>query len=1496
MGDAADSREIKKTFIVPAIKAFDHYDFSRAKISCSLAWLVAKAFGTDNVPEDLKEPFYTDQYDQEHTKPPVVNLLLSAELYCRAGSLILKSDAAKPLLGHDAVIQALAQKGLYVTDQEKLVTERDLRKKPIQISAHLAMIDTLMMAYTVEMVSVEKVVACVQKYSALTETDLPYDTEDAVMSWMNKVNEHLKDIIMQEQKMRASRCSATTGGPTSPTKWYWKLVPARYRKEQALTRHMPCIPSVENLLKDSTDGGALAALIHFYCPEMVKLEDICLKETMSLADSLYNLQLIQEFCQENLNGCCHFALEDMIYASSSIKNNYLVFMAELFWWFEVVKPSFVQPRVVDVDVDAEAVQPIRNMPTFPISNATKRSFIESPSSPDLDASQSLSAPQSLLPLRHKQQRTQNATSGAMRRSTSMSYVDGSVGTWPKENRSSVHGVSFDIPFDKENTVQTSTPPSRGMTRSISNEGLGFKLNQHPRNIKRNLSFQPMNGQSETEGIEEEMYPEDQTDTELYENHAGRADSRKQYKLSNGSVLDEYGSPAGTPSIEEALQIIHDSDKPHSVLQSNKVNNGFFLHSQDLGDFNSKFNTDEPCLDSIAETKGAMSPDTTEVDTGIHVQTEDIQETIDEDSSLRDYTVSMDSDMDHDCELKVSNPRDITSPCPSSVSAKSQTGSSEQSSSSGVKMTSFAEQKLRKINHADGRSSGSSSQKTTPESSELNIPHIGAWAQTPEESLVRQGRDPTQLLASEMVHLKMKLEEKRRAIEAQKKKVEAAFTRHRQRMGRTAFLTVVKKKGDGTSPLRDEFTGSEDEKLPADSQPSKMSEDNTLKPGKCKTEDTLSEDNMDPAQSRWLKSPTDESIGEVDLVEYTKSIEKLNSSLNFLQQEMQRIAQQQDIIMRMREQQVWGISPSQPSPQKQVRELRSTSRSTGSLSPVLSSAGESPRTSHRSPQPITRKSASFHSKTPRTQRPTELKITPFNRVLTSPQSVDSLPRLRRFSPSQVQTKSFVHFGDDHAPNSESESRDQYSVQEPKPADSATEQSSEMGEAHEQLPAKEEREEKEKEQVKPLESTVSEVLSQPVKETFILTPNTENPREPIGQNTKTVSLIEVPLSVLKPLEGQVLEEAGEGERAGDIYYDDQKMCCGFFFKDDQKGEDDMAMKRAALLEKRQQRERENQQRKQQLDVELEQKKEEARIKVEEERQKKEDEKARREYIKQEFLRRKQLKLIEDMDTMIKPRPASAKQKRQRPKSVHRDIMESPRTPVRATAGSRPRVFSVSSLSLASLNLADNESMLSGKRSPSSIASGKLYYLMKSTKLNKTRPESADGLLSPCRSSSRNEEKDWDNGSTTSSVASNTEYTGPKLYKEPSAKSNKHIIQNALAHCCLAGRVNEGQKNKILEEMEKSEASNFLVLLRDAGCQFRSVYTYCPEMEVINKLAGVGPKSISRKMIEGLYKYNSDKKQFSHIPAKTMSASVDAITIYCHLWAKRPVTPKKVLPSKS
>lgn len=204
----------KRGSVAPAIKPFDQYDFSKAKMRSSIKWLVAKAYGSDSVPGDLREPFYRDQYDQEHLKPPVTRLLLSAELYCRAGSLILGRDAATPLVTHHDVLQALALRGLDVTDQERLVTERDLRSRTLFLSAHMAMVDTLMMAYTLETVTVETALACVRQYYPHDpDLDTPLNTEDAVAIWINKVNEYLKDILVQEQRKRETQTPESAGSP-----------------------------------------------------------------------------------------------------------------------------------------------------------------------------------------------------------------------------------------------------------------------------------------------------------------------------------------------------------------------------------------------------------------------------------------------------------------------------------------------------------------------------------------------------------------------------------------------------------------------------------------------------------------------------------------------------------------------------------------------------------------------------------------------------------------------------------------------------------------------------------------------------------------------------------------------------------------------------------------------------------------------------------------------------------------------------------------------------------------------------------------------------------------------------------------------------------------------------------------------------------------------------------------------------------------------------------
>lgn len=55
-------------------------------------------------------------------------------------------------------------------------------------SSHIHLIDALMMAYIVEMISIEKVVSSVKRFSNFSASkELPFDLEDAMVFWINKV-------------------------------------------------------------------------------------------------------------------------------------------------------------------------------------------------------------------------------------------------------------------------------------------------------------------------------------------------------------------------------------------------------------------------------------------------------------------------------------------------------------------------------------------------------------------------------------------------------------------------------------------------------------------------------------------------------------------------------------------------------------------------------------------------------------------------------------------------------------------------------------------------------------------------------------------------------------------------------------------------------------------------------------------------------------------------------------------------------------------------------------------------------------------------------------------------------------------------------------------------------------------------------------------------------------------------------------------------------------
>ncbi|XP_046865785.1 patronin isoform X4 [Drosophila willistoni] len=136
-----------------------------------------------------------------------------------------------------------------------------------------------------------------------------------------------------------------------------------------------------------------------------------------------------------------------------------------------------------------------------------------------------------------------------------------------------------------------------------------------------------------------------------------------------------------------------------------------------------------------------------------------------------------------------------------------------------------------------------------------------------------------------------------------------------------------------------------------------------------------------------------------------------------------------------------------------------------------------------------------------------------------------------------------------------------------------------------------------------------------------------------------------------------------------------------------------------------------------------------------------------------------------------------------------------------------------------------------------------------------------------------------------------SGPKLYKQPAAKSNRGIILNAVEYCVFPGAVNRDAKQKVLEKIARSEAKHFLVLFRDAGCQFRALYSYLPETDQVTKLYGTGPSQVDEVMFDKFFKYNSGGKCFSQVHTKHLTVTIDAFTIHNSLWQGKRVQ----LPSK-
>ncbi|XP_034566244.1 calmodulin-regulated spectrin-associated protein 1a isoform X2 [Notolabrus celidotus] len=1583
------------------------YDSARAKIDANLRWLFAKAYGIDHIPTDLRDPFYTDQYEQEHIKPPIIRLLLSGELYCRVCGLILHAEQAALLQSHQSVIQALSRKGIYVLQADNSpVSDLDLSSAPIKMSSHIHLIDALMMAYIVGMISIEKVVSSVKRFSNFSASkELPFDLEDAMMFWINKVNIKMREIMEKELKMKQHLLDSPSH-QKSPSKWYWKLVPVRYRRDHLSGRTLQHFPLLDDLLKDVCDGTALLAVIHFYCPELIRLEDICLKEVPSIADSVYNIQLLKEFSNEYLNKCFHLKPEDLLYSPPVLKNNVMVFIAELFWWFESVKPDFVQPRDLQEFRDVRLLlQPKGSRPHVPISGITKRSFMTSsnsadvlttPPSPDLSTkTNSLSPSRSLLPLRQKQKAVEESTAELRKRSNSMTRSDGqhpgSILAWPERRQ---RPLSQPAPYALHYPLEEDAD-SMSLARSISKDSLSSNfMSITPKHMLGPGPHHRLSGQSllshmriedEEEEIEEEelvsvIHPSvfsrcrigsdmEQDELEIPSATTTSRGSNNERSLAPFTLdhqadcyyLEPLMPAVSKPAKEKGISLNKEEESGESrcrgAAAARKVSSNIPRPSQrksPMAESNRNTFTPIPVVESVSRslrppTEGSIGISHQPQGFFLHLSDESERQSavpedgLDSDSDIAD--LEEDEEAEDQMELskemvqrvkgryfpegelsvfgeidgesaklrddsKISERDDKedysgrSSPCLSTISWAS---SCSASGSNSVKMTSFAERKLLKLGLRDGVSSTSSSQKTTPDGSEVaswppwqhKTECTTSWLAKEQSSVLGKSLTASPpVVPSELLQLHMQLEEQRRAIEYQKKKMESLSARQRLKLGKAAFLNIVKKGGGRSDTLPLPLKHSQSTELPDRSRLKAQSckDDSYLDSLKFQVKAAQPEGGQASRDNR-LKVLSPDGGAEPNLNECTHSIDLLNEAISSIQQQMMQLSLQQDMLMKHvvspqeqvhvlpPQEHVHAVSPQEHvravSPQEHVRVV-SPQEHVRAVSPQEHVPVVSPQ-EHVESSPSTTPTTTLSTSSTSDSRSFAVHFVDIGG--SSPAPARRPPKLsssqRCKTPEQKQSK---------------DNRRRASIKSDSPLsrdDSSRDQNE--GSAAESFRVEKSIQRKATFRIQD-DSNKRSGTDERGPDPQVLTSmsafhaadhddDSSGKEAAVGdENAKAKGhLIEVDLSELKDP-----HEDGRADVADCTAEGEQKNGLGFFFKDEEKAEDEMAKRRAAFLLKQQRKAEETRLRKQQQEVESELKRDEVKRKAEEDRVRKEEEKVRRELIKQEYLRRKQQALMEEQG-LVKPRPRT-KSRRGRPKSLHREGSNS------LSKGSTK----CNSLKV-SLLIKGKGSAAAGCRGAEPSCSHRGSTLSLATEADSVISGGAESQRagSVCsmesfpmlsRASSRNMERDWENGSIASSITS-TEYNGPKLFKEPSSKSNKPIIINAIAHCCLAGKVNEGQKNAIIEELEKCESNHLIILFRDGGCQFRAIYSYSPETEEIVKFTGTGPRAITRKMIDKLYKYSSDRKQFNVIPAKSVSVSVDALTIHNNLWqVKRPGSARR------
>ncbi|XP_014275240.1 patronin isoform X3 [Halyomorpha halys] len=1509
----------------------------QAKQRATVKWLLSKAYN-NRVPENLREPFYRNHEDLEHLKPAVVHYLANAELYCMALSNIY-SDPNYNNLNHWNILQALARKGVYISDPH--ITETVLiQTTPLKLSAHVTVMQGVMALYAREVATPELVSSAVKRFSPTVPPPAPNDHESALLYWVSQAVSSLCQRLAQENK-------------------------------QEKNHEFPALKDVTDLC----DGACLAGLLAFYCPERVSSGDIKLSPVPTVSDCVRNLSLVADFCSSELPvNIFHMAPEELYYMRGSLKQNLVVFLADLFNMLEIHPAQCVT----------------LNIATHNINN------VEGRNNQGVAHKRSLPQAVSAIPDLRSGLDSRSSFSGSPILSSSGLKKVGSVQV-ENSTENKLENGNDEFVVHRGRGVPTLSSVISGDGGNKSTEPAGKPTNWEPRKPS----------------------------------YAGRRSRRNSLSDESQLTLENFGGSeenlhllGRNPDKEPA---VHSGRRESSARSSVLDNNSDALHHALQEGYSSKQAPEPPPRMSLSRNNSFI---------------------------------------------------------------ESQKRAEETRSSAGIQQTLLEPQPSSKDQKQQERE-----KKVTTFAALPN--NTTTWQQ---QSLAHQASDHLDnglgdtvdngVMGSQLLNIRLKLEEKRRRIESEKRRMEAQMNRQRQKVGKAAFLQAVSKGKVVKSP---------------DSDPGRGTIEVTEKPARPFSLQDISE-----VEQKWLtgdgfieeqKTPDMENI---DLETYQKSIAQMNSSLHEIQVDLQRLANQQNQL-QSNQPNIQSQPLVQPSPPPQMQSFASLHHQQANYtSQHINFSSQHTTPTHNVNQPQLQHNTFNQQQTSQatyntTQQPSQVtynttqqqpsQVT-YNTTQQQPINYGNQPGTftynnqpqnneheyyngRSFSGAQQQHQNQMQqmhslmTGANNSQTNYSSNQQWHSLsQQTPPQTNYNTYSSRYNQGftlHGNFDdSYNGRRESQTEFYlhEPQSSSGRRTWGQP----FTPDPTTWGRREPVSLDSSPkqnggelpvppprLNHAPLPTPPVDDMEPQSISFIGSGEdneqlssglsklniTSGNRTYripsptrtarnsfqktPNEKQEQGFYISFDEESApkrpkpplrakrgspkkernltqtvepkllstavdninsvdetplrprvihsppgreervpaphdgaivigahpdpnelDEMEKKKERILMMSLQRRQAAEEARNLKEAEAARRRDLEKAKEEEKIRKKEEEKRRRAAILE---RHKVKKAIEEaeregkqvdkdlLNSLKASLPAanssSAPKLRQkasgggrpRPKTIHIDSGAEETGMMTPSRGKKGSSSNLSEVGDESRGTSPGRSL--GRRSSyktSRDGSPEVRTMTRPRVVPATRRKS-NSLMNLAGSSCDQDSLAYRYTDTDSGLGRATpprrvpspsgpgslpagrrrpddslsdagsDYNGPRLYRQPTTKSNKGIVLNAVEYCVFPGAVNREAKQRVIEEMNRSEAKHFLVLFRDSGCQFRALYAYWPDTEEVIKLYGTGPKQVTDRMFDKFFKYNSGGKCFSQVHTKHLTVTIDAFTIHNSLWQGKKVN----LPNK-